>query len=74
MRGPGFFAFAERKHKCLMILNYTKFNSAPRRVRQIRRKSLYAPFLKNVRDAPTPRTDLFAGAEMEAVFALKLKD
>ena len=74
MRGPGFFAFAERKHKCLMILNDTKFSSVPRSVRQTRRKSLYAPFLKNARGAHTLHTDLFAGEVMVAASGPKLKD
>ena len=74
MRGPGFFAFAERKHKCLMIENYTKFNPAPRSVRPTCRKILYALFLKNAGGAHTPHTDLFAGEEMGAASGPKLKE
>ena len=74
MRGPGFFAFAERKHKCLMIMNNTKFSSVPQSVRPIPRKSRCAAFLKNAGGAHTPHTDLFAGAMMEAVSDQKLKD
>ena len=73
MRSPGFFALAERINKCLMIANDTEFNPVPRSIRPTCRKILPALFLKNAEDATTPRTDLFAGAEMEAVFALKLK-
>ena len=74
MRGPGFFAFAERNHKCIMILNDTKINSAPRSVRQTRRKSQCAASLKNAVGAHTPHTDLFAGAVMVAASGPKLKD
>jgi len=57
-----------------MIVNDTKFSSAPRSVRPTRRKSLFAPFLKNAEGAHTPHTDLFAGAVMGAVSGPKLKD
>ena len=74
MRGPGFFAFAERNHKCLVIMNNTKFSSVPRSVRPIPRKRRCAASLKNAGGAHTPHTDLFAGAMMEAVSDQKLKD
>ena len=74
MRGPGFFAFAERKRKCLMIMNNTKFSSVPRSVRPIPRKSRCAASLKNAGGAHTPHTDLFAGAVMGAASGPKLKD
>ena len=74
MRGPGFFAFAERKNKCFMILNYTKFNSAPRNVRPNRGKSLSAPVLKNARGAHTLHTDLFVGEVMGTASGPKLQD
>ena len=74
MRSPGFFALAERINKCLMIANDTEFNPVPRSIRPTCRKILPALFLKNAEGAHTPRTDLFAGAEMEAVSDQKLKD
>ena len=74
MRGPGFFAFAERKRKCLMIMNNTKFSSVPRSVRPIPRKSQCAASLKNAVGAHTLHTDLFAGEEMGAASGPKLKD
>jgi len=57
-----------------MIANETKVNYAPRRVRLPRRQNMSASFMKNAGGAHTPRTDLFAGAEMEAVSDPKLKD
>ena len=74
MRGPGFFAFAERKHKCLMIMNNTKFSSVLQSVRPIPQKRRCAASLKNAGGAHTPHMDLFAGAVMEAVSGPKLKD
>jgi len=74
MRSPGFFALAERINKCLMIANDTKFNPAPRSVRPTCRKILSVPYLKNAEGVHTQHTDLFAGAEMEAVSDQKLKD
>ena len=71
---PRLFSFAGRKPRCLMIANETKFNSASRSARLPRRKSQSAPFMKNAGGAHIPHTDLFAGAEMEAVSDQKLKD